>query len=62
MPFKTIIDLAALKHRVELLGYKVEGEELNTLYEFFLVLADEKKQLENDDLHYLGANTLVLVK
>lgn len=53
---------AALKHRVELLGYKVEGQELNTLYENFLVLADEKKQLENDDLEYLVANTLVMVK
>jgi 2-isopropylmalate synthase len=53
---------AALKHRVELLGYKVEGQELNTLYENFLVLADEKKQLENDDLEYLVANTLVMVR
>ena len=53
---------AALKHRVELLGYKFEGEELNTLYENFLVLADEKKQLENEDLIYLVANTPVLVK
>ena len=53
---------AALKHRVELLGYKVEGQELNTLYENFLVLADEKKQLENDDLEYLVANTPVMVK
>ncbi len=53
---------AALKHRVELLGYKVEGQELNTLYENFLVLADEKKQLENDDLEYLVANTLVMAK
>jgi 2-isopropylmalate synthase len=53
---------AALKHRVELLGYKVAGEELNTLYENFLVLADEKKQLENDDLHFLVANTPVLVR
>ncbi len=51
---------AALKHRVELLGYKVEGEELNTLYENFLVLADEKKQLENEDLEYLVANTPVM--
>jgi 2-isopropylmalate synthase len=53
---------AALKHRVELLGYKVEGQELNTLYENFLVLADEKKQLENDDLEYLVANTPVMVR
>ncbi len=53
---------AALKHRVELLGYKVEGQELNTLYENFLVLADEKKQLENDDLEYLVANTPVMMR
>jgi 2-isopropylmalate synthase len=53
---------AALKHRVELLGYEVKGEELNTLYENFLVLADEKKQLENDDLHFLVANTPVMVR
>jgi 2-isopropylmalate synthase len=53
---------AALKHRVELLGYEVKGDELNTLYENFLVLADEKKQLENDDLHFLVANTPLMVK
>ncbi|MEQ9591543.1 MAG: 2-isopropylmalate synthase, partial [Cyclobacteriaceae bacterium] len=30
---------AALKHRIELLGYHYEGEELNTIYENFLVIA-----------------------
>src|SRR5882757_9500738 len=30
---------AALKHRLSLLGYQYEGEELNTIYENFLVVA-----------------------
>lgn len=41
---------AALKHRLELLGYQPTKDELNQIYENFLVLADEKKKVENEDL------------
>jgi 2-isopropylmalate synthase len=51
---------AALKHRLELLGYKVEGAELDTLYENFLILADEKKEITDQDLEALAANIHVL--
>jgi 2-isopropylmalate synthase len=51
---------AALKHRVELLGYRYEGDELNTLYENFLLLADEKKMIGDDDLMILVANMPIL--
>jgi len=53
---------AALKHRLELLGYKFEGTDLNTVYEQFLLVADEKKQVEDDDLHVLATSMTVLVK
>jgi 2-isopropylmalate synthase len=53
---------AALKHRAELLGHRVEGEELNTLYENFLVLADEKKEVTDADLVVLVASMPVLSK
>jgi 2-isopropylmalate synthase len=51
---------AALKHRMELLGHKFEGDELNTLYENFLIVADEKKEVIDNDLVVLAANMLVL--
>ena len=51
---------AALKHRVELLGYHFEGDQLNTLYEHFLIVADEKKMVGDEDLMVLIANTPVL--
>lgn len=53
---------AALKHRMELLGHKYEGEELNTLYENFLLVADEKKEVKDEDLQVLAANLPVLVR
>jgi len=53
---------AALKHRMELLGHKFEGEELNTLYENFLIVADEKKEVKDNDLLVLAANMLVLAR
>ena len=51
---------AALKHRVELLGYHFDGEELNTLYENFLIVADEKKMVGDEDLMVLVANTPIM--
>lgn len=52
---------AALKHRLELLGHHVEGGVLNNIYEHFLIVADEKKMVDDDDLTGLVASHLVLV-
>lgn len=51
---------AALKHRLELLGHHLDGEELNNFYENFLLVADEKKLVDDGDLIVLIANRLVL--
>jgi 2-isopropylmalate synthase len=53
---------AALKHRLELLGHKYEGVGLNSIYENFLLVADEKKQVEDEDLITLATNMAVLIK
>jgi len=53
---------AALKHRLSLLGHQFEGEELNTIYENFLIVADEKKEVKDEDLQVLAANVQVLAK
>ncbi|HMJ67742.1 MAG TPA: 2-isopropylmalate synthase [Cyclobacteriaceae bacterium] len=53
---------AALKHRLELLGYKFAGIDLDTVYENFLVLADEKKNVEDRDLITLATNLPLLTK
>jgi 2-isopropylmalate synthase len=52
---------AALKHRLELLGYQVSKTELDILYENFVVVADEKKKVEDDDLITLIAQMPILV-
>jgi 2-isopropylmalate synthase len=45
---------AALKKRLEDLGYPVEGQEqLDAIYERFLALADRKKQVHDEDLETL---------
>ncbi|MCE7863779.1 MAG: 2-isopropylmalate synthase [Bacteroidetes bacterium CHB5] len=53
---------AALKHRLELLGYTVSGDDLNTVYESFLVVADEKKEVNDGDLIMIVSSMPVLVK
>lgn len=53
---------AALKHRAELLGYSYEGDDLNTLYENFLIVADEKKEVNDADLIMLATSLPVLAK
>lgn len=53
---------AALKHRLELLGYQVNKQELDVVYQQFLVLADEKKTVHDDDLITLCANTPILLQ
>ena len=45
---------AALKHRLSVLGVDVEGEKLDTIYEEFLVLADKKKDINDDDILLLA--------
>jgi 2-isopropylmalate synthase len=52
---------AALKHRLELLGYQPSKSDLDQLYENFLVIADEKKNVNDEDLVALVANTPILV-
>jgi len=41
---------AALKHRLEILGYIYDGDELSKLYDKFVLLADSKKHLNDEDL------------
>jgi 2-isopropylmalate synthase len=52
---------AALKHRLELLGYQPNKSELDQLYGNFLILADEKKTVVDEDLVTLVANTPILI-
>jgi 2-isopropylmalate synthase len=52
---------AALKHRLELLGYQPNKTELDALYQNFLAVADEKKNVNDEDLMTLVANTPILV-
>ena len=44
---------AALKHRLEELGYSFDAEKLDELYEAFLNLADKKKEVYDEDLESL---------
>lgn len=53
---------AALKHRLELLGYQPGKTELDQIYQQFVIMADEKKKVENEDLVSLMAQMPVLSK
>ena len=44
---------AALKHRLNVLGYVLSQEDLDTAYDVFLEMADNLKQLEDNDLRDL---------
>ena len=44
---------AALKHRLELLGFKLEKDQLDKVYDEFLKLADKKKEIRDDDIALL---------
>ena len=46
----------ALKARLESLGYEVGEEKLSELFESFKALADEKKELYNEDIEALKKN------
>lgn len=50
---------AALSHRLELLGFKFEKEELDDIYYKFLQLADKKKQINDDDIRILTGEVFV---
>ena len=41
---------AAIKHRLEFLGFKLTKEKLNHFYDKFLVFADNKREVDNSDL------------
>ncbi|MDJ1472677.1 2-isopropylmalate synthase [Cytophagaceae bacterium DM2B3-1] len=43
----------ALRYRLELLGYLFDREELNSMYDKFIALADRKKLVTDDDLQEL---------
>jgi len=45
---------AALKHRLERLGFKFDKEKLDNIYEEFLRLADQKKDITDEDLRILA--------
>ena len=44
---------AALNHRLELLGIKLGKEELDDMYHRFLLLADKKKEINDEDIRIL---------
>ena len=43
----------ALKYRLEILGYTIEGAQLNDVYRRFLQLADQKQEVFDQDLYVL---------
>jgi 2-isopropylmalate synthase len=45
---------AALKHRLNVLGVNIEGEKLDKVYQAFLKLADQKKEITDDDVLMLA--------
>jgi 2-isopropylmalate synthase len=52
----------ALKHRLEILGYKLENGELDSVYESFLAVADEKKEIGDEDLLTILTNRPLLAR
>lgn len=45
---------AALNHRLELLGFKLGKDELDDVYHKFLILADKKKEINDEDIRILA--------
>ncbi len=45
---------AALRHRLEKIGYKLPKEKIEKIYDEFLTLADQKKDITDDDLMILA--------
>jgi 2-isopropylmalate synthase len=50
---------AAVKDKLEKLGFKVDDEQIKVLFDAFKKLADEKKRVEDDDLKRLYEQTLL---
>jgi len=44
---------AALNHRLEMLGFSYGKEELDDIYHRFLILADKKKEINDEDIRIL---------
>jgi 2-isopropylmalate synthase len=44
---------AALRHRLTLLGFDFEKPELDKIYTRFLLMADERKMIHDEDLREL---------
>ncbi len=44
---------AALRHRLNVMGYTISDERLDEVYKEFLVLADKKKDIHDDDIRIL---------
>jgi 2-isopropylmalate synthase len=45
---------AALNHRLELLGFNFGKEEIDDIYHRFLILADKKKEINDEDIRILA--------
>jgi len=45
---------SALAHRLQKLGYDFNRDDIDVLYEDFLLVADSKKEVEESDLHLLA--------
>lgn len=45
---------AALNHRLEMLGFKFGKDELDDIYHRFLLLADKKKEINDEDVRILA--------
>lgn len=50
----------ALSHRLRELGYQVEAAQMEDIYQRFLRLADQKKEVFDDDLHVLMGAPIVM--
>ena len=44
---------AALAYRAKIVGYELTKTQLDTVYEEFLVYADSKKEIKDDDIHQI---------
>ena len=49
---------AALKHRLERLGFKFDKDQLDHVYDKFLELADKKKDITDDDLRMVAGKEI----
>jgi len=49
---------AALKYRLEKIGYQISDDQLEEIYKRFLTMADHKKEIYNHDLYTLMKNNI----